>query len=111
MDVCGPIAELVLEAINFSIIQNGFGVEDWHAKFREIDYRAAGVVEGIRDQRLRNGSWTLNKYRAEIGEPPVEGGDDVIAPLASNTAPSQTKGKSDEGENVEDDEGEEGGKK
>jgi hypothetical protein len=78
VDVCGPIAELVLEAINFSVVQAGFGVEDWHAKFREIDYRASGVVEGIRDQRLRNGSWTLNKYRAEIGEPPVEGGDDAV---------------------------------
>jgi HK97 family phage portal protein len=78
VDVCGPIAELVLEAINFSVVQAGFGVDDWHAKFREIDYRASSVVEGIRDQRLRNGSWTLNKYRAEIGEPPVEGGDDAV---------------------------------
>jgi hypothetical protein len=35
-------------------------------------------VEVIRDQRLRNGSWTLNRYRAEIGEPPVDGGDDAV---------------------------------
>ncbi len=78
VDTCGPIAELVLEAINFAVVRNGFGVEDWHAKFREVDYRASSVIETVRDQRLRNGSWTLNKYRAEIGEPPVEGGDDAV---------------------------------
>jgi hypothetical protein len=27
---------------------------------------------------LRNGSWTLNRYRAEIGEPPIDGGDDAV---------------------------------
>lgn len=25
--------------------------------------------------RLRNGSYTINRYRDEIGEPPIEGGD------------------------------------
>lgn len=78
LDVCAPLAELVLEAFNFAITRNGFGIEDWTAKFREVDYRASKVIEDIRDQRLRNGSWTLNKYRAEIGEPPVDGGDDAI---------------------------------
>ena len=33
------------------------------------------VVEQIRDTRLRNGTWTRNRYAAEIGEPPVDGGD------------------------------------
>lgn len=78
IDTCAPLAELILEAFNFAIVRNGFGVEGWHAKFREVDYRASSVVEGIRDQRLRNGSWTLNKYRAEIGEPAVDGGDDAV---------------------------------
>jgi Phage portal protein len=75
VDVCGPIGELILEALNFSVIQGGFGVKGWHAKFREVDYRASQVIEAIRDMRLRNGSWTLDKYRAEIGEPPADGGD------------------------------------
>ena len=78
IDTCGPIAELILEKINFHIVQQGFGITDWHLKFREIDYRDSTVIEGIRDMRLRNGSWILNKYRADIGEPPVEGGDDPI---------------------------------
>jgi hypothetical protein len=36
------------------------------------------VVEQIRDTRLRNGAYTLNKYRAEIGVPPVHGGYDAV---------------------------------
>jgi hypothetical protein len=78
VDVCGPIGELILEALNFSVVQNGFGVKGWHAKFREVDYRASQVIEAIRDMRLRNGSWTLDKYRAEIGEPPVDGGSEAV---------------------------------
>jgi phage portal protein BeeE len=78
VDTCGPIAELVLEAINYSIVQQAFGVDDWHAKFRDVDYRSSEAIELIRDQRLRNGAWVLNKYRAEIGEPPVDGGDDAV---------------------------------
>ena len=78
IDTCDPIAELVLEKFQFSIAANGFGVKDWHLKFGEEDYRDSAAVEVIRDQRLRNGSWSLNRYRAEIGEPPVDGGDDAV---------------------------------
>jgi Phage portal protein/ParB-like nuclease domain len=78
IDVCGPIAELVLEAVNFSIVQNGFGVDGWHAKFREVDYRTSKVRDDIRDERIRNGTITINRARAEIGEPPVDGGDDAV---------------------------------
>ena len=35
------------------------------------------IIEQIRDLRLRNGSWTLDRYRTEIGEPPVGDGGDV----------------------------------
>jgi hypothetical protein len=78
IDTCDPIAAIVLEKINFHIVVQGFGIEDWHAKFQDVDYRSSQIVETIRDMRLRNGSWLLNRYRAEIGEPPVEGGDDAV---------------------------------
>ena len=78
VDTCGPVAELVLEKFNFHITIQAFHITDWTLKFGEVDYRDSVIVENIRDQRLRNGSWTLNKYRAEIGEPPVPGGDDAI---------------------------------
>lgn len=73
-----PIASLILEKFNFHLLNQGFGITDWHLEFAEIDYRDSKVVEEIREMRLRNGAYTLNRYRDEIGEPPVEGGDDPI---------------------------------
>jgi hypothetical protein len=78
VNTCDPLGQLVLEKLNFHIVANGFGVEGWHLKFADIDMRDSKTVEEIRDMRLRNGSWVLNKYRAEIGEPPVEGGNDAV---------------------------------
>ncbi|MEZ0089940.1 phage portal protein [Streptacidiphilus sp. EB129] len=73
-----PVQSLVLEKINFHLLQQGFGIEDWHLEFPEIDYRDSAVVEGIRDMRLRNGTYTRNRYADEIGEPPVPGGDEAV---------------------------------
>ena len=78
INTCGPIDELVAEPLNFSLALQAFGITDGVLKFGEVDYRDSKVVEDIRDQRLRNGAWTLNKHRAEIGEPPVPGGDDAV---------------------------------
>lgn len=78
VNTCQPIAELVLEALNYALAKIGFGVEGWKLKFRDIDMRDSKTVEEIRDLRLRNGSWTLDRYRADIGEPAVEGGDQPV---------------------------------
>lgn len=73
-----PIQNLVLEKFNFHLLQQGFGIYDYHLEFGEIDFRDSKVVEEIRDMRLRNGSYVLNRYRDEIGEPPVDGGDTAV---------------------------------
>lgn len=73
-----PITNLVLEKLNFHLVQVGFGITGWHLEFKEIDFRDSKIVEDIRDMRLRNGSFTLNRYRDEIGEPPVDGGDVAV---------------------------------
>jgi hypothetical protein len=78
VNTCQPIAEIVLEKINFAIVRGGFGVEGWHLKFQDIDWRDSLIVEQIRDMQIRNGSGTINKVRVEKGEPPVEGGDDAV---------------------------------
>lgn len=78
INTCGPIAALVLEKINYHLVRRGFNIQGWHVKFGEVDMRDSKTIEEIRDIRLRNGSWVLNKYRTEIGEPPVDGGDIAI---------------------------------
>lgn len=78
INTCQPLAETVLEKINYALLRRGFGVTGWRLRFDEVDWRDSKVVEDIRDQRLRNGSWSLNRYRAVIGEPPVDGGDDPV---------------------------------
>lgn len=78
VNTCQPLASLVLEKLDFYLLRRGFGISGWHLKFQEVDMRDSQVIELIRDTRLRNGSWTLDKYRNEIGEPPVEGGDTAI---------------------------------
>jgi HK97 family phage portal protein len=78
VNTCGPISELVTEALTYSLAVAAFGITEWKLKFGEVDYRDSAAIEAIRDQRLRNGAWTLNKYRAAIGEPPVPGGDDAV---------------------------------
>lgn len=78
INTCQPIAELLLEKLNFAIVRQAFGIRGWHLKFADIDMRDSATIENIRDIRLRNGSWTLNRYRAEIGEPPTGGGDDAV---------------------------------
>jgi hypothetical protein len=78
VNTCEPIAQLVLEKINYHIVRAGFGIMDWFLKFGDVDLRDSQVIENIRDTRLRNGSWTLNRYRTEIGEPPVDGGNEAV---------------------------------
>ena len=75
---CQPIAEIVLEKLNFHLARQGFGITGWHLKFEEIDMRDSETIEKIRDMRIRNGTWTLNRCRTEIGEPPTPGGDEAV---------------------------------
>ena len=78
VNTCGPIQEIVLEKFSFALLYQAYGISDWFLKFGVVDWRDDEVIEQIRDQRIRNGSWTLNRARADIGEPPVEGGDDAV---------------------------------
>lgn len=78
VNTCQPIAELVLEALNWHLTKLGFGVEGWRLRFRDVDMRDSETVEKIRDMRIRNGEWTLNRARADIGEPAVDGGDEPV---------------------------------
>lgn len=73
-----PLQTLILEALNFQVVQRGFGIDGWHMEFVEVDYRDSTVIENIRQERVRLGAWSPNRYRREIGEPPLDGGDDAL---------------------------------
>lgn len=87
VNTCGPLEELVLEAFTFAILEQGFGVEDHRCSFDEIDWRDDEIIEKIRTQRVERGGWTINRYRDDIGEPPVDGGDDAIIVLSRDVVP------------------------
>jgi hypothetical protein len=78
VNTVGPIQELVLEKFSFALMYQAYGIKDWTLKFGVVDWRDDEVIELIRDQRIRNGTWTVNRARADIGEPPIMGGDDPI---------------------------------
>ena len=78
VNTCGPIGELVLEKFTFALLQQAYGIYDWHLKFGTVDWRDDMIIEQIADLRIRNGRHTINKSRAIIGEPPIPGGDDAF---------------------------------
>jgi hypothetical protein len=71
VNTCSPIASIVLEKLLYHLVREGFGIEDWSLQFGEVDYRDDKTLEDIRDMRLRNGSWTLDRYLVDINEPAV----------------------------------------
>lgn len=78
VNTVGPIQELILEKLSFALLYQAYDIDDWILKFGVVDWRDDEVIETIRDQRIRNGTWTVNRARADIGEPPIPGGDDPI---------------------------------
>jgi hypothetical protein len=83
VNTCGPVAEAVLEKLIFHLARQAFKVPlDWTMRFGDIDWRDDKVVDEISAARLKDGRWTLNRARAEIGEAPVKGGDDAIIALS-----------------------------
>ncbi len=77
INTCGPIAALILEKLNYVLLR-AFGIDGWSLDFNSVDMRDSETIEKIRDMRIRNGLWTLDKGRADIGEPPVDGGNQAI---------------------------------
>lgn len=75
INVVGPAQELVLEKFTFKLMYQAYGIEDWALYFGTVDWRDDYTLEQIRDLRIRNGTWSVNRARADIGEPPVPGGD------------------------------------
>ena len=72
-----PLQNILLEKINYALLTK-HGVVGWRFRFGEVDYRDSKTIEDIRDVRLRNGSYTLNNYIAELGQDPVDYGNERV---------------------------------
>lgn len=70
-----PTANLLLEKFNFHVVQQGFKITGWHVEFAEVDFRDSLTVEQVRELRLKYGAYSVNDWRAELGKPPIPGGD------------------------------------
>ena len=73
-----PIQSLILEAFNFQVVQQGFGIQGWHIEAIEVDYRDTAVISADHAAKTTHGAWTVNRWRREIGEPPVDGGNEAF---------------------------------
>jgi hypothetical protein len=78
INTIGPAQELVLEKFSFSLLYQAYGVEDWALFFGTVDWRDDYILEQIRDMRIRNGVWSINRARADVGEPSIPGGDVAV---------------------------------
>ena len=72
-----PLQNLLLEKLNYRLL-TAQGITGWRFQFGEVDFRDTATVEAQRTSRIHSGQWTVNRARAEIGEPPVEGGDEAV---------------------------------
>lgn len=83
-----PIKQIILEKLNYRIVQKAFGIEDWILTTRYADFRNDGEVVKINDTRIRNGSRMINEVRQEEGKPPyVQGGDVPVFAVGREVMP------------------------
>lgn len=73
-----PIANLLLEKLNYHLVKVGFKIQGWHFEFAEVDFRDSITVEQVRELRLKYGAYSINDWRAELGKQPIPGGDTNI---------------------------------
>jgi phage portal protein BeeE len=96
-----PLQSLLLEKLNFRLL-TAQGITGWKFQFGEIEYRDTVTVEAQRKSRIDTGQWTVNRARAEIGEPPVEGGDVAVLVLSRNVVAIEDLGESSKATVVKD---------
>jgi HK97 family phage portal protein len=82
-----PIEEMILEKLNYRIVQKSFRITDHMVTVQHGDYRTDESVTASSDKQIRNGSLTINEARSERGRPPVEGGDESVIVASRDIVP------------------------
>ena len=77
-NTCAPIGNSTMEKFNFHLTWEAFRLPELVMMFREIDWRDDKTIDEISSLRVRDGRWTVNRARDEIGEPPIPGGDEAF---------------------------------
>lgn len=77
-NVVKPLEVLIMEKLNYRIVNKAFGIKDWKITLRHADYRDDEVIVKVQDTQIRNGSLTINEARQERGRMPVDGGDTSV---------------------------------
>lgn len=78
VNTCEPVGAMVMEKFNYHLTWEAFRLPDVLMLFREIDWRDDKTIDEIASLRVRDGRWTVNRARDEIGEPPISGGDEAF---------------------------------
>lgn len=80
-----PVDRLVMEKVNYCIIQRGFKTKQWKLVLHYASYEDDSKVSQILDTKIRNGSLTPNEARKRADDPPYEGYGDTPVLVAANT--------------------------
>src|SRR5579884_3734146 len=89
-NACDPIKQLVLEKLNFVVVQQGFKITDYLITTRYADYRSDDAVAKLQDMRIRNGTRTVDETRQEDGKQPYgkeNGGETPIFTTTKDIIP------------------------
>lgn len=82
-----PIRQRMMEALNFRITVQGFGVTDWTLDTVYADLRDSQEVDAIQANKVKTGRLTINEARAEERRDPVPGGDQSVLILTREIVP------------------------
>lgn len=82
-----PIEQLILEKINYRLVQDAFGIADWCITVRHADYRDDVEITDVQDKQIRNGSLMINEARQERGRDPIDGGDTAVVVAGKDIQP------------------------
>lgn len=77
-NVVKPIEQIILEKLNYRIIQKGFNIFDWQLTVQHADYRDDESIAKINDIHVRNGTMLINESRQQNGRASIYGGNEAV---------------------------------
>ncbi len=76
-NTCDPLKGMVIEKLNWRVVEEGFDIHDHKIGARYADYRNDKDISEVQDKRIRNGSLLVDEARQETGKKPYKNGGSV----------------------------------